>query len=133
MLKDFRSFILRGNVVELSVGVLMGAAFGAVVTSLVKDVLTPLFGVFGSPDFDRLVIPVGKATIRYGLFLNALVAFLLTAFAVYFFIVRPVSRLMNRKKTETDVESQTVKCPYCLSSIPEEASVCAFCSREVAA
>lgn len=131
MLKDFRSFVLRGNVVDLAVGVLMGAAFGAVITSLVKDVLTPLLGVFGTPDFEKLAIPVGAATIRYGLFLNALVAFLLTAIAAYFFVVKPVARVMRRGKTETDVESETVKCSYCLSSVPSGASVCAFCTREL--
>ena len=131
MLKDFRSFVLRGNMVDLSVGVLMGAAFGAVVTSLVRDILTPLLGVFGAPDFDKLAVTVGEDQVRYGLFLNALVAFLLTAFGAYFFVVKPVTRLMRKNKTEPDVESPTVKCTYCLSSIPAAASVCAFCAREL--
>ena len=132
MLKDFRNFVLRGNVVELAVAVVIGAAFGAVITSLVENVLTPLLGVFGTPDFSDLDYDVGKATVQYGVFLNALIAFLMIAAAVFFFIVRPITTLMENRKTETDVESTTKSCPECLSNIPSGARRCAFCTSEVA-
>ena len=133
MLKDFRNFVLRGNVVELAVAVVIGAAFGAVITSLVEDVLTPMLGVFGTPDFSDLSFDVGKATVEYGLFLNSLIAFLMIAAAVFFFIVRPITTLMENRKTETDVESTTRACPACLSNIPTGARRCAFCTSEVVA
>lgn len=132
MLKDFRNFVLRGNVVELAVAVVIGAAFGAVITSLVEDVLTPLLGVFGTPDFSELSFGVGKATVEFGLFLNALIAFLMISAAIFFFVVRPITTLMENRKTETDVESTTRDCPACLSSIPTGARRCAFCTSEVA-
>ncbi len=130
-MKEFRSFILRGNVVDLAVGVIIGAAFTAVVSSLVKDVLTPLLGVFGSPDFSYAFVQVGKAKVMYGLFLNALISFLLVSFAVFFFIVKPTNKLMARRKTEKDVEHETRECPHCLSSIPTLAVRCAFCTSKV--
>jgi len=130
-MKEFRSFILRGNVVDLAVGVIIGAAFTAVVSSLVKDVLTPLLGVFGSPDFSYAFVQVGNAKVMYGLFLNALISFLLVSLAVFFFIVKPTNKLMERRKTEKDVESSTRECPHCLSSIPTKAIRCAFCTSEV--
>ena len=133
MLRDFKAFILRGNVVELAVGVVIGAAFGDVVTSLVQDVFTPLLAIPGETNFDRLVLDIGGGTIAYGRFLNAVLSFLTIAAAVFFFVVRPVNTLMARRKTEPDVASTTRPCPYCMSSIPAEASVCAFCTREVAA
>jgi large conductance mechanosensitive channel len=133
MLRDFKAFILRGNVVDLAVGVVVGAAFGAVVTSLVKDILTPLLAIPGSTDFSNLKWTIGGGAIRYGKFINALISFLLIAAGVFFFVVRPVNMLMSRRKTEPDVESSTVDCPHCRSSIPRAASVCAFCTRDVVA
>ncbi len=131
MLNEFKAFILRGNVVDLAVGVVIGAAFAAVVTSLVEDVFTPFLAVFGERNFDELSFGVGGGEVRYGNFLNNVLAFLLIAAAVFFLVVRPVNALMARRKTEPDVEAATAPCPHCLSNIPESARVCAFCTRDV--
>ena len=130
MLRDFKTFILRGNVVDLAVGIVIGAAFAAVVTSFVENILTPIIAIPGTVDFRKLDITVSGSHITYGLFLNALIAFLLIAAAVFFVVVRPVNALMARNKTEADVDDRTKECPHCLSSIPELASVCAFCTRD---
>jgi large conductance mechanosensitive channel len=132
MLKGFRDFILRGNVVDLAVAVVIGAAFGAVVTALVTAFLTPLIGLAaGKADLSSLAFTVSGTKFPYGLFLNALIAFLLIAAAVYFFVIVPVSRLMALRKTEPEVASPTRECPECLSSIPVGARRCAFCTTEV--
>lgn len=133
LLKEFQSFVLRGNVVDLAVGVVIGSAFGAVITSLVENILTPLTGLFRVPDFKGLGVDVGTSTIAYGLFLNAVIAFLLVAAAIFFLVVKPINRLMARRKTEPEVESTTRDCPACLSAIPMGASRCAFCTSEVPA
>jgi len=133
MLKDFKAFILRGNVVDLAVGVVIGAAFGTLVEALVRDLLTPLIAIPGDTDFSALSFSVGGGTFRYGDFLNALIAFLSIAAAVFYFVVKPVNALMARRKTEPDVQSVTKECDYCLSNVPERAIVCAFCTREIAA
>ena len=132
MLKDFKTFVLRGNVVDLAVGVVIGAAFAAVVTSFVDNILTPIIAIPGSADFSELDIEISGSSIRYGLFLNALIAFLLVAAAVFFIVVRPVNALMARRRTEPEVDELTKECPQCLSSIPGAARVCAFCTRDVA-
>lgn len=132
-MKDFRNFLLRGNVVDLAVAVVVGAAFGAVITSLVTDILTPLLGLVGVPDFSDLKWRAGDAKVEYGLFLNALISFITISAAIFFAVVKPVSRLMAMRKTETDVESTTRECPRCLSNIPVKASRCAFCTSDVAA
>ena len=131
MLKDFKTFILRGNVVDLAIGVVIGAAFGTVVTSFVENLLTPLVAIPGTKDFSELSFSVSGSDFRYGVFINDLIAFLLVAAAVFFFVVKPVNALMSRRKTETDVESVTKECDYCLSSVPARAIVCAFCTREI--
>ncbi len=131
MLNDFKAFVLRGNVVDLAVGVIIGAAFSAVVGSLVEDVLTPFLAVFGDTNFDELSFGVGGGEVRYGNFLNNVFSLLLVAAAVFFFVVKPVNALMARHKTEPDVETTTTACPHCLSNIPASARVCAFCTREV--
>jgi large conductance mechanosensitive channel len=125
---EFRQFILRGNVVDLAVAVVIGAAFAAVVGSFVSDILTPLLGLVGVPDFRSAAVTVGSAEVRYGLFLNALIAFLLVAAAVFFFVVKPMNALAARQKTEPDVASETKPCPECLSNIPAAARRCAFCT-----
>lgn len=128
MLKDFKAFLLRGNVVDLAVAVVIGAAFGAVVTSFVINLLTPLVAIPGKTDFSNLRFNVGGGTFNYGQFLNDLLAFVLIASAVFFFVVKPVNALMARHKTQPDVESSTKDCPECLSSIPVAARRCAFCT-----
>ena len=128
MLQEFKTFVLRGNVVDLAVAVVIGAAFGAVVTSLVENVLTPIIAIPGSADFSRLSFNVSGSTISYGLFLNALISFLLIAIGVFLFVVKPMNMLAARRKTEPDVTSTTKECPECLSSIPTGARRCAFCT-----
>ncbi|HEV2757700.1 MAG TPA: large conductance mechanosensitive channel protein MscL [Actinomycetota bacterium] len=128
MLKEFKGFILRGNVVDLAVGIVIGVAFAAVVNSLVTNLLTPLIGIPGSVDFSSLSFTINESEFRYGLFLNDVIAFVLMAAAVFFFVVRPVNALMAKRKTERDVVSESKQCPECLSSIPAAARRCAFCT-----
>ena len=131
LLKDFKAFILRGNVVDLAVAVVIGAAFGTVVTTFVEGLLTPLIAIPGETNFGDLAFEIGGGTFRYGAVIDAIIAFLLIAAAVFFFVVKPVNALMARRKTEPDVESVTKECDYCLSSVPARAIVCAFCTREI--
>ena len=133
MLKEFKAFILRGNVVDLAVAVVLGTAFGAVITAIVEGLLTPLIAIPGETNFGDLDFEIGGGVFAYGRVLDAIIAFILIAAAVFFFVVRPVNALMARRKTEPDVESTTKNCPHCVSSIPVGASVCAFCTRDVAA
>lgn len=128
MLKEFKGFILRGNVVDLAVGIVIGVAFAAVVTSFVSNLLTPLIGVPGSVDFSSLSFTINGSEFRYGQFLNDAIAFVLMAAAVFFFVVRPVNALMAQRKTERDVTSESRQCPECLSNIPAAARRCAFCT-----
>ncbi|MEA2432697.1 MAG: large conductance mechanosensitive channel [Actinomycetota bacterium] len=132
MLKEFKTFVLRGNVVDLAVAVVIGAAFGAVVTSLVTNVLTPIVAIPGNADFSNLEIGLpGDGAILYGEFLNSLISFLLIAIAVFLFVIKPMNMLAARRKTEPDVESTTRPCPECLSNIPVAAKRCAFCTAAV--
>lgn len=129
MLKDFKAFLLRGNVVDLAVAVVVGAAFGAVVTALVRDLLTPIIAlIFGKPNFSNLAFTINSSHFLYGDFINYLVSFLTIAAAVFFLIVQPINALMRRHKTQPDVESETRACSECLSDIPREARRCAFCT-----
>ncbi len=131
MLKEFKAFILRGNVVDLAVGVVIGAAFAAVVTSLVEGIFTPLLAIPGETNFGDLKFTIGGGDFLYGAVINAVISFLVIAAAVFFLVVRPVNALMARRKTEPDVESVTKECDYCLSNVPARAIVCAFCTREI--
>jgi len=131
--KDFKAFLLRGNVVDLAIAVVIGAAFGAVVTAFVKDLVTPILAIPGKTDFSSLKFTIRESDFLYGDFLNALISFVSIAAAVFFFVVRPVNALMARRKTEPEVMSTTRDCPYCLSSIPIAASRCAFCTANVSA
>ncbi len=134
MLKGFKEFMLRGNVVDLAVAVVMGGAFGAVVTAFVKDLLTPLIAaVVGKPDFSGLTFTVNNSKFLYGDFINAIVAFLLVGTAVYFFVVLPMKALMERMKpAEAPAAPTTQKCPECLSEIPIGARRCAHCTAVLA-
>jgi len=129
MLKGFRDFVLRGNVLDLAVGVIIGGAFGTVVTSLVKDILTPIIGsLVGKPDFSAIAFN----HIMIGNFLNAVFAFLLVAASVYFFIVLPANSLMARLKGPVpEAPPATKACPECLSNIPVAARRCAHCAQPI--
>jgi large conductance mechanosensitive channel len=127
-LSGFRSFILRGNVVDLAVGIVIGAAFTTVVKSLVGDFITPLVSIplGNASDFASRHWTLGGAQFTYGDFLNSVLSFILVAFVVYYFVVRPVNHLMDRFKPEAGAETKS--CPECLSSIPVAATRCAFCT-----
>ncbi len=132
MLKDFKQFLLRGNVVDLAVAVVVGTAFTAVVAALVADILTPLIAaIFGEPDFSNLTFTIHHSTFRYGAFINALITFLTVTAAVFYFVVVPVNALMRRRRTEPPVDETVRPCPECLSEIPAAARRCAFCTAEV--
>jgi large conductance mechanosensitive channel len=130
MLKGFRQFMLRGNVVDLAVAVVIGAAFGGVVSSLVKDLLTPLIGaIFGKPDFSAIAFEVNGSKFLVGIFINAVVSFLLIGTTVYFLIVAPMNALTERmRKGEAPADPTTRQCPECLSEIPIAARRCKFCA-----
>jgi large conductance mechanosensitive channel len=134
MLKGFRDFILRGNVMDLAVAVIIGAAFGAIVTALVSDIINPLIAaIVHKPDFSALVLDVLGGKIKYGDFLNALISFLLIASSVYFLFVLPVNALMNRFKKPVPAAAPITKpCPECLSDIPVGARRCLHCTQLVA-
>ena len=122
-MQGFRDFIMRGNVVDLAVAVVIGGAFALVVNSLVTDVLTPLLGVFGLPNFAELSFQVGKATVRYGNCLNELLAVLLVALAIYLFVVRPMERMKGPAAVETKA------CTECTSDMPMAARRCRWCTQ----
>jgi large conductance mechanosensitive channel len=129
VLQDFKKFLLRGNVVDLAIAVVIGTAFGAVVASLVKDLFTPLFGIIGEKDFSDLTFTVRGSVFRYGSFVNALMAFLMVAAAVYFFVIVPMNALIARTRTEAKpADPTTKKCTECLSEIPLAAKRCAHCT-----
>jgi len=131
MIKGFRDFILRGNVIDLAVAVIIGAAFSAITKSLVDDVISPLIGaVVGKPDFSSLVFNIGTTPIKYGSFLTACINFLIIAFVVYFFLVLPVQKLLTRLKGPE--AAATKPCSQCLSDIPLAAQRCKFCTQSVA-
>ncbi len=145
-LGDFKSFLLRGNVVDLAVAVVIGAAFGAVVTALVTDFITPLIGLIlpGGGAFADRTATIGSkaadgttswpyAVFTWGHFVNTVVSFISIAAAVFFFVVRPVNKLMAMRKTTTDSEATTRECPECLSSVPVKARRCAFCTAQIGA
>jgi len=132
--KDFKEFLLRGNLVDMAVGIVIGVAFAAVVTALVADLITPLIAAIGgNPDFSNLSFSVNGSRFLYGDFVNALITFLVIAAVVFFLVVKPVNALMRRRRTEPPVDVTTRACPECLSEIPREARRCAFCTAEVGA
>ena len=133
MMKDFREFLLRGNLVDTAVGIVIGLAFAAVVTALVADLITPLIAAIGGQsDFSQLTFSINGSRFLYGAFLNALIAFVVIAAVIFFLVVKPVNALMKRYKAEPPVDETVRQCPHCLSEIPVAASRCAFCTQEVA-
>jgi large conductance mechanosensitive channel len=128
----FKKFLLRGNVVDLAVAVVIGAAFGAIVTAFVTAFITPLVGLVSGAagDFKAKTFKVADTTFPYGQFIDATISFVIIAAVVYFFVVKPVGRLMDRFKTEPEPEAPVKACPECLSKIPQEATRCAFCTVE---
>ena len=133
MLTEFRQFILRGNIVELAVAVVIGVAFGAVVNAFVADIITPIIAaVGGKPDFSALTFTINGSHFLYGAFLNEVIAFVMIAAAVFFFVVKPVNALEARRaRNEPEAAPTTRPCPECRSEIPVDARRCAFCTSEV--
>jgi large conductance mechanosensitive channel len=133
MLKGFRDFILRGNVVDLAVAVVIGVAFTAIVNALVADIINPLISaVVRKPDFSFLILHVHGGVIKYGDFLNALISFLIIAATVYFMVVLPVNTLLNKFRPKVVAPPTTKACPQCLSDIPVAATRCSHCTQLVA-
>ena len=133
MLKEFKQFLLRGNVVDLAVGVVVGAAFVTVVNTLVKDILTPLIAAIAkAPDFSGLSFTLNGSKFMYGDFVNAIVSFLLVASAVFFFVIKPMNLLVERSRKGPPADPTTKKCPECLSEIPLGAKRCSFCTQVIA-
>jgi large conductance mechanosensitive channel len=129
MLKGFKDFILKGNVVDMAVGIVIGVAFGGVVTALVKDLITPLIAAIGgTPDFSSVYFTVNSSKFMIGDFINALLAFVINAAVIYFLVVLPMNKVMAMAKKEKQVDPTTKKCPQCLSVIPLAAKRCAFCT-----
>jgi large conductance mechanosensitive channel len=134
LLEDFKEFLLRGNLVDMAVGIVIGVAFGALVTALVEDLITPIIAaIAGKPDFSSLSFTINGSHFLYGAFVNALVAFVSIAAAVFFFVVKPVNALMARRRAEPPADDTVRQCPECLSEIPRAARRCAFCTAEVEA
>lgn len=128
-MRGFKAFLLRGNVVDLAIGVVIGVAFGSVITAFVKDLVTPLIAAFGGqPNFSTLYFTINNSKFLYGDFVNALLAFVIVAAVIYFFVVMPYQALVARSRKEPPADPTTKKCPECLSEIPIDARRCAFCA-----
>ncbi|MDF2748832.1 MAG: mscL [Gaiellaceae bacterium] len=133
-MKEFKEFLLRGNLVELAVAVVIAVAFAALIDAFVQDLITPLIAAIGGQqDFSALTFTINDSVFRYGHFLNQLLSFLIIAAVVYFLVVKPVNALMARRKTEEPVDETVRECPECLSSVPAAARRCAFCTSELRA
>ncbi len=133
MFKDFRKFILRGNVVDLAVAVVIGAAFGAIVTSLVRDLVTPFIAAIGGqPNFSNLTFTINGSKFLYGDFINAVISFVIIASVIFFFVVQPLNKLMAHIKPSDEVDKPSERaCPECLSAVPAAASRCKFCTAKI--
>ena len=131
VLSGFKAFILRGNVVDLAVGIMIGAAFTGVVNSLVGDIITPLIPGMGKGLSDLVITSYTGSKVQVGHFINTVISFLILAFVIYFFIVRPVNALMDRFKPRPAATPTTRECPYCLSTIPLKATRCAYCTAQL--
>ena len=133
-MQGFKQFLLRGNVVDMAVGIVIGAAFGTVVASFVKDLLTPLIGaIVHAPDFSRIAFTLNGSRILIGDFINAMISFLIIAAAVYFAVILPINALVARMHREPPADPTTKKCPECMSEIPIQAKRCAFCTSTLPA
>ena len=134
-MRDFREFLLRGNLVDMAVGIVIGLAFAAVVTALVGDIITPIIAAIGGqPNFDGLSFTINKSHFLYGAFIDSLISFVVIAAAVFYFVVKPVNALLARRQKEPPgADAATRPCPECLSEIPVAARRCAFCTAEVGA
>jgi large conductance mechanosensitive channel len=134
LMNDFRAFLLRGNVVDLAVAVVIGAAFGAVVTAFVEDLITPLIAaVFGQQDFSTLDFTINDSTFRYGDFINKVFTFVTIAAVIFFLVITPMNALIARARNEPPEDPTEKQCPECLSDIPVAARRCAFCTSVVGA
>lgn len=132
-MSGFRKFVLRGNVVDLAIAVVIGAAFGTVVQALVKDLITPLIGAFGGvPDFSAIFFTINNSRFLIGDFINAVIAFVVIAAVVYYFVVLPINRLTERFSPAPPPATPTRECPECLSKVPAKARRCAFCTAQLA-
>jgi len=132
MLKGFKQFILKGNVVDLAVGIVIGSSFGIVVSALVKDLITPLIAaVGGTPDFSSIYFTINHSKFMIGDFLNALISFLINAVVMYFFVVVPMNKLISLTKKGKSIDPTTKICPECLSVVPLKAKRCAFCTSSL--
>lgn len=128
-MKGFKAFVLRGNVVDLAIAVVIGVAFGVVITAFVKDLVTPLIAALGGkPDFSSLYFTINHSKFLYGDFINAVIAFVIIAAVIYFFVVMPYQAMVERSRKEPPPDPTTKKCPECLSEIPKDARRCAFCT-----
>jgi large conductance mechanosensitive channel len=134
MLKEYKQFVLRGNVVDLAVAVVIGVAFGAVITSLVTNIITPIIAaIFGQPDFSGLSFTLNGSEILYGAFLNSVIGFLIIVTAIFFLVVKPINAMMSRMRTEPTPDPLTGKCPFCLSEVQIGATRCPFCTQVITA
>jgi large conductance mechanosensitive channel len=132
MASGFKTFLLRGNLVDIAVGIVIGIAFGTVVTAFVKDLITPIIAaLFGKPDFSGLTFTVNHSKFLYGDFINVLIAFLIIAAVLYFFVVSPYARFKARFEPAPVPEPVMKHCPRCLSNIPEAATRCPFCTTDL--
>lgn len=128
-LQDFRRFLLRGNVVDLAVAVVIGVAFSAVVSSLVQDIITPIVAaIFGQPDFSALTFTINNSVFRYGSFINSVLSFVAIGAVVFFLVVKPVNSLISRSRNQPPPDPTTKQCPECLSAVPINARRCAACA-----
>jgi large conductance mechanosensitive channel len=132
VLKGFRDFIMKGNVVDMAVGVVIGVAFGSVVTAMVKDLITPLIGAFGgTPDFSGIYFTVNGSKFMIGEFINALISFLTIAVVIYFAVVMPMNKIVQKMKSGKSIDPTEKTCPECLSMIPIKARRCKYCTSTV--
>lgn len=132
MLKGFKEFIMKGNVVDMAVGVVIGVAFGNVITAMVKDLITPLIGAFGeTPDFSGISFTVNNSKFMFGDFLNALISFLTISAVIYFAVVLPINKMTEKMKSEKTEDPTEKACPQCLSLIPIKAKRCKFCTANI--